>query len=165
MKREFTVFNRQYFIDETGKVTNKYGRIIRHRFRQANGYPYVEFRHTLENGVLLRKKIMLHRILAESFIPNPFGFEQVNHIDGDKTNFDLSNLEWVTGSENQMHSRYVLCNKTGFDDVAVKCVETGTCYKSTRDAWRATGISYTHISECASGKRKSAGGYHWEKGA
>ncbi len=165
MKQEFIVFGRHYFIHDTGKVVNEYGREIKHHFRRANGYPYVVFRKKDDDGILLRRKIMIHRMLAESFIPNPFGYDQVNHIDGDKTNFALSNLEWVTGSENQMHSRYILMNKTGFDDMPVRCVETNTIYRSTRDAWRETGISFSHISECASGKRKTAGGYHWEKGA
>ena len=54
-----------------------------------------------------------------------------------------------------------LGNQTGFHDVPIVCIETGKTYKSTRDAWRATGVGYSHISECANGKRKTAGGYHW----
>src|SRR5699024_4237076 len=50
------------------------------------------------------KQFLVHRILMETFVPNPLKKEQVNHIDGDKTNNDLNNLEWVTKSENQLHA-------------------------------------------------------------
>ena len=51
-----------------------------------------------------RKKQLLHRILAETFIPNPKGLPHVNHIDGNKSNNSLDNLEWCTHSENIQHS-------------------------------------------------------------
>lgn len=47
---------------------------------------------------------MLHRVVAELFIPNPNNLPQVNHIDGNRENNKASNLEWVTGSENSQHA-------------------------------------------------------------
>ena len=46
----------------------------------------------------------VHKLMAEAFIPNPDGKTQVNHIDGDKDNYSISNLEWVTASENMKHA-------------------------------------------------------------
>lgn len=46
----------------------------------------------------------LHRILAEAFIPNPNNLRTVNHIDGDKLNNNLDNLEWMTDEEQQRHA-------------------------------------------------------------
>lgn len=156
--KEFTVFNRKYSVDESGHVFNRFGKQM--STFSGREYPYVEFRHKM-NGRVIRKRFFIHRLVAELYLPNPDNLPQVNHIDGNKNNSCLSNLEWVSVGENQTHSRYILGNITGFADTPVECVETGKIYRSTRDAWRDTDAGYSHISECASGKRKTAGGYHW----
>lgn len=63
------------------------------------GYPMVVL---CSNRV--RKTTRIHRLVAQAFIPNPYDKPQVNHIDGDKTNNLVSNLEWVTSDENVLHA-------------------------------------------------------------
>ncbi len=55
-----------------------------------------------KDGVLKTKYV--HRVVAESFIENPESKREVNHIDSDKTNNKLNNLEWATPSENRLHA-------------------------------------------------------------
>jgi hypothetical protein len=123
---------------------------------KRKGYEYVEIS---SNGT--RHKLAVHRLVATAFHSNPDNLPQVNHVDGNPSNNNADNLEWINGSANQMHSRYILGNETGFKDTPVMCIETGEVFISTRDAWRKTGINYSHICECAKGKRKTAGGFKW----
>ena len=55
-----------------------------------------------------QKKFFVHRLVAQAFLPEKPGSEYVNHLDGDKTNNCVYNLEWCTSSENQLHNIYVL---------------------------------------------------------
>lgn len=71
-----------------------------------NKYGYVEYILTDKTG--RRKHIQAHRITASLFIPNPTGKKYVNHIDGNKQNNHVSNLEWCTASENEKHSYHTL---------------------------------------------------------
>lgn len=59
---------------------------------------------TKENGI--RRTLYLHRLVAEAFLGMPPYSNEVNHLDGDKTNNRLENLEWVTHSENHQHAAY-----------------------------------------------------------
>lgn len=67
-----------------------------------NGYRCVTLRPTI--GGQDRHTARVHRLVALTFIPNPDNRPMVNHIDGDKTNNDISNLEWSTHAENVKHA-------------------------------------------------------------
>ena len=57
------------------------------------------------------KKCFIHRLVAETFIENPFNKLQVNHIDGNPLNNRVDNLEWVTNAENTQHAYDIKLNK------------------------------------------------------
>jgi hypothetical protein len=98
--REIRDYEGLYQVNSIGQVKslNKLkGRILRPDIR--NGYYSVVL--SKENK-LMHKNI--HRLVAETFLPNPNNLPQVNHIDGDKLNNHISNLEFCTPSENGLHA-------------------------------------------------------------
>ena len=117
----------------------------------------------------------VHRLIALTFIKNPDNLPQVNHIDGNKSNNNVNNLEWCSASENQKHSCRVLGNKPnnpwvgkfGKDNPSSKSVlqlkdnVIINEFAGLTEAERRTGISHSHISQVCSGKRPLAGGYQW----
>lgn len=94
-----------YQVSNCGRVkslprngTIKEERMLKPRVSK-NGYLYVHLR----NGNI-SKYVKIHRLVAEAFIPNPDNKPQVNHINGNKLDNTVDNLEWVTASENTMHA-------------------------------------------------------------
>ncbi len=123
------------------------------------------FRITLFRN-LKRYKIMLHRVIALTFIPNPENKPTVNHKDGDKKNNSVSNLEWATQSEQNIHSFSEL-NRKPTEGKAKKVFQYNmngnliTVHPSYTSAQKTVGVSKTSILDCVNGRAKTAGGYIW----
>jgi hypothetical protein len=85
-----------------GGLAIKRGRVLANHL-DSKGYPIVSLCRASQCI-----KARVHRLVAEAFVPNPRGVPHINHIDGDKANFAIPNLEWVTHQENCRHARDVL---------------------------------------------------------
>lgn len=100
--KEIAGYEGIYEVSDTGLVRSlKFGKakILK---PQNNGNGYLHFR-LCKNGKAKNTKI--HRLVAEAFLPNPLGLETVNHIDEDKTNNNVSNLEWMSRPDNVAYSQ------------------------------------------------------------
>jgi hypothetical protein len=95
-----------YEICENGVRNIKTKKILKPQI-DINGYPLTQLRNTNKE----RKNIGIHILIARQYIPNPFNLPEVNHINGNKMNYSISNLEWVTGSQNSQHAHDNKLNK------------------------------------------------------
>lgn len=94
-----------YSVNENGEVkNNKTGKLIVGDIN-TGGYYRVCLYDKQNNR---KQRYFRHRLVAIHFLDNPNNYEQVNHIDGDKSNNSVNNLEWVTARENDLHCMKVL---------------------------------------------------------
>lgn len=171
-----------YTIDTDGNVFS----IRKNKYLKQTIDKYGYCKVTLQKDK--HKKIYsVHRLVAENFIDNPNNLPQVNHIDGNKKNNNINNLEFCTAKhnmneavriglfdnckniqrqnaiKNNLNQYHILANevtkkKVGKFDKYNKLIEI---YESISEASRQTGINIASISYSANGIRKSGGGYLW----
>ena len=140
-----------YEVSNEGNVRNKTtGRLLKPG--GAKGYLKVLL---YKDGICKSKSI--HRLVAETFLPNPNHYPQVNHIDENKLNNNVDNFEWCSAQYNIDYSKSKPVAQFSLDG---RLLNT---YKSIREASRQTGIPNPNICNCCLGKGyKSAGGFIWK---
>lgn len=158
----------RYVADTTGKHAGK-NRLLKGSMmkltegktsRKEGGYLVVNLRKNHTSRV-----VPVHVLVARAFIPNPDNMPTVNHKDGNKLNNNVSNLEWVSYSENNVHAlRTGLRSPRG--NAIIQYTLDGdyvATYKSATEAARITGFSRGAISHCLNGRASQSFGYIWRK--
>ena len=144
-----------YFVTPCGRVWSyKSNRFLKPNIH-SNGYEVIHFR---AKG----KKYLVHRLVAETYLPNPNHYPIINHKDENKHNNCVSNLEWCTYAYNLTYNGLKIRNahKTG---TSVVRVEDNKEYYSIRAAARDNGIQKTSIIRALKNKNFMANGYHWQR--
>lgn len=139
--------------------------IVKH---QINHWGYHLVPLSIKNGGNKQRRYMVHRLVADAFVPNPFNYPQINHIDGNKDNNTPENLEWCTNSMNQRHAWKLGLNRYThkFDKPIMQLDLDGSIIRewcSIHAAARHFNKKIEgHIWACLNNKRKTCMGYKWE---
>lgn len=97
MKRTYKEILKEYDVDKKGNIFHNGKKLSVQTY--SNKYRYFGIR---TDGT--KHNYSIHRLVAVKYIPNPKNLPEVNHIDGNKSNNNVNNLEWVTKSQNQQHA-------------------------------------------------------------
>jgi hypothetical protein len=144
-----------YFISSLGRIKNKKNIIMENYKIHHSGYIYTRINYN---------KYAIHRLVAMMFIPNLENKPFVNHIDGNKTNNNLDNLNWVTCEENNIHNHNMGFVKYYTKKIIQYDLEMNEVnkYNSIKEASNALNISNTNILGALKKRQKTAAGFIWK---
>lgn len=164
-KYEISNFGNLRSVDRYARVCGEGKRLVKGQTiipaKCSNGY--LELQASIGKH---RKCLLVHRLVAKYFIPNPDNLPEVNHKDENPQNNRVDNLEWCTPKYN---CNYGTRNQRCMEKVIKKAVRqlslTGNeikVFSMIREAARATGINESQIIRVCKGQNNTAGGYKWE---
>lgn len=160
MENFIEIKDTMYSVSNLGNVkNNKTNRILKGKLSKS-GYLYVNL---WVNGI--PNQISIHRLVAQYHCSCFVGYNEVNHIDENKTNNISTNLEWCTHLQNmrhgtalqrKAHNKQIKVSQFSKDGKFIK--EFNSC----KEAEKSFNKSSSNISNCCRGKLKTAYGYIWK---
>jgi hypothetical protein len=154
-------FERAYFVSDTGLVfhRNTDGSLNEVHPYLTKGYPVVR---VSDGTAAYRPQVPVHRLVATTFIPTAQPDREVNHIDGNKENNRVENLEWVTAEENIQHAQDLGLSPPSKPVVAtpIDPQREPLVFPSIRSTKR-NGFDDKSVAACCAGRQKTHHGYMW----
>lgn len=144
-----------YFISSLGRIKNKKNIIMENYKIHHSGYIYTRINYN---------KYAIHRLVAMMFIPNLENKPFVNHIDGNKTNNKVDNLNWVTCYENNIHNHNMGFVKYYTKKIIQYDLQMNEInkYNSIKEASNILNINNTNILGALKNRQNTAGGFIWK---
>lgn len=160
-----------YSISSEGRIRNDKRNSLKSQRVNSNGYSITSIYNEGEASTF-----RVHRLVAEAFIDNPYNKPEINHLDGNKLNNNVDNLEWCTKSENMIHAydtgleshhaTYGMLGKSnpnaGRKGTPIRIVETGEEFDSIKSCAEAINGTQRGICDALHGWTKSHRGYRFE---
>jgi HNH endonuclease len=145
-----------YEASSLGRVRDRETLVIKRDHRYARGYRAIYL-----DGIQWK----VHRLVMMTFVANPLNKRTVNHISGNKADNRLSNLEWATHSENNLHAYATGLQRPlpgrAVRQLSLDGVELAT-YTSMNEAAQAAGIDRGSVRHAANGGGNTVGGFRYE---
>lgn len=152
--KDIAGYEKLYAVTKTGKVWSYRRNKFLSTYSNGHGYPRVELS---KNGI--SKSFLVHRLVAEAYIPNPENLPIVNHIDENKDNCNVENLEWCSVLYNNSYGSR--SNQAAKNCRPVYCLELDKTFESQKAAGEAIGVDGKRINDVLRGKCKTTKGYHF----
>lgn len=109
------------------------------------------------------KRFKIHRLVATEFLNNPHDKPEVNHIDGNKSNNCVDNLEWVTSKENKAHAWNAGLINSEHKKVKIYCFENGKTYDSVEEASKKLNCDRRSIFRQLKGEKVKVKGFSFKR--
>lgn len=147
-----------YFVSDAGDVISifKDKPVVLKTWTNQVGHRYVHLRN-YDDDFVKKRKYLVHRLVAEAFIPNPKHYPLVRHLNDIPGDDRVENLAWGTSKMNRDDS---IRNGSDYKK-SVYCFETGKEYRSCAQAAEDIGLSRAAMTNNCKGKTKTCGGYHF----
>ena len=151
-------YDGHYKVSNLGRVKNKYGLILKHCVNKC-GYSQVRLSNHSK-----QKSHLVHRLVAIHYINNYQNKYSVNHIDGNKYNNKIDNLEWATMKENVEHAYIIGTRNNGVKiELTDKLNGTILLFRSQNKANTFMGFSRGYLTTCFKNKKEENKLWKWRK--